>query len=254
MRLLSWNVNGFRAVQKGGFAKWFADQKADVVCLQEIKVTPEQLDPEHLNPGGYHAFWHPAEKLGYSGTATFSRKEPLDVRLGIGDPEIDSEGRLLQTEFPGFVLINGYFPNSQRDHARLPYKLRFLKKLHAHADKLRAAGKHVVICGDFNIAHQEIDLRNPKTNVNNAGFLPEERAWMSSFLNAGYVDVFRKLEPGGGHYTWWSYRPGVREKNVGWRIDYHVVNEELADRVRAAEHQPHVRGSDHCPVALKLRD
>lgn len=253
MRIASWNVNGIRACSKGGFLNWFENEGADVVCLQEIKAFPEQLTEEVRNPLKFHSFWHPAEKPGYSGVAIFSKKEPLQVIHGMGVGEIDREGRVLVAEFPDLVVINSYFPNSQRDHARLGYKLSFCSRMLEFCETYRKKGKSIVLCGDFNIAHKEIDLRNPKSNENNAGFLPEERAWMDQFVGAGYIDTFREFEKGGGHYTWWSYRPGVREKNIGWRLDYHVVNGELRDRLKNTEIRCEVRGSDHCPVILDLK-
>jgi exodeoxyribonuclease-3 len=254
MKLISWNVNGIRAAQKGGFQQWFMDQAADVVCIQESKARPEQLDESMLHPNGYHSYWHSAEKPGYSGVAIYSKREPLEVQTGIGIPEIDREGRVIIAEYPELTLINSYFPNSQRDHARLDYKLMFCAKMLEYCDSLRKKGKKVALCGDFNIAHRAIDLKNPKSNENNAGFLPEERAWMDQFTGHGYVDAFRHFNQEPGHYTWWSYRPGVREKNIGWRLDYFVVNPEWKDRLKSTEHQPHVRGSDHCPVRLVLKD
>lgn len=254
MKLLSWNVNGIRAASTKGFTQWMEAQDADIVCLQETKASPEQLDLFLLNPKGYQSHWHSAEKAGYSGVAVYTREEPLSVREGMGHKDIDSEGRVLILEFPKFHLINAYFPNSQRDHARLDYKLSFCDRMLKFCEGLRKKGKNVVICGDFNIAHKEIDLKNPKSNENNAGFLPQERAWMDEFTSRGYVDAFRRFELGGGHYTWWSYRPGVRERNIGWRLDYFCVNEEMSDRMKSASHQPHVMGSDHCPVELVLRD
>jgi exodeoxyribonuclease-3 len=254
MKLVTWNVNGVRAAQKGGFLKWFEGQNADIVCLQETKARPEQLDEELLHPLGYHSFWHSAEKPGYSGVSIFSKQEPLSVREGMGIAEIDREGRVLVAEYPRFVLINAYFPNSQREHTRLGYKLSFCDQMLAFCEKFRKAGKHVVLCGDFNIAHRPIDLRNPKSNENNAGFLPEERAWLDQFTGHGYIDTFRNFCPEPGHYTWWSYRPGVREKNIGWRLDYFFVNPEARELLRSAVHQPEVRGSDHCPVLLSLVD
>lgn len=253
MKVWSWNVNGIRAAAKNGFEKWFSDAGADVVCLQEIKATPEQLDEFLLHPKRYHSFWHPAEKLGYSGTAIYSKKEPLQVVKGLGIEEFDREGRVLAAEFDQAIVISAYFPNSQRDHARLDYKLRFCDAMLKHLQKIVKKGKHVILCGDYNIAHHEIDLRNPKSNVNNAGFLPEEREWMTKFLSAGFHDTFRHFEKGGDHYTWWSYRPGVREKNVGWRLDYHCVNDGLLDRVKESTIHAQVKGSDHCPVFLKLK-
>lgn len=254
MKLISWNVNGIRAAEKKGFLNWFKDQRADVVCVQETKAQPEQVDLFLRNPHGFHGFWHSAEKPGYSGVAVFCKQEPMRVTEGLGVPEIDSEGRVLQLDFGGFTLINAYFPNSQREHTRLPYKLAFCRAMLAHTEKLRQAGKHVVLCGDLNIAHKEIDLRNPKENRDNAGFLPDERAWLDGFEAKGYVDTFRKFEKSGGHYTWWSNRPGVRERNIGWRLDYFWVNLEFSDRIEAARHQPEVMGSDHCPVVLEVTD
>lgn len=254
MKLLSWNVNGIRAAEKNGnFSKWMRGQDPDVVCLQEIKAFPEQAGGLLLHSADYHALWNSAKKPGYSGTAVFTREEPLSVRNGIGVKEIDDEGRVLVVEFKRFTLLNCYFPNSQRDHARLGYKLSFCKELAKFTGKLKASGKSVAICGDFNIAHREIDLRNPKANVNNAGFLPEERAWMDGFLASGYVDTFRRFTPDPGHYTWWSYRPGVRERNIGWRLDYWVTDEVFADRVKTSAIQPDVWGSDHCPVEIVLK-
>jgi exodeoxyribonuclease-3 len=254
MRLISWNVNGIRAGQRGGFFDWLSGERADVVAIQETKARPDQLDEEVLHPNGFHSYWHSAQKPGYSGVALYSKKEPLRIQTGIGIPAIDNEGRVIVAEYPHFVLVNAYFPNSQREHARLGYKLEFCQAMFAFLEDLRKQGKQVVLCGDFNIAHQAIDLKNPKANEKNAGYLPEERAWMTDFLGRGYIDAFRHFEKGPGHYTWWSYRPGVREKNIGWRLDYFCVNQEHEDRLKAVEHHPHIKGSDHCPVALTLRD
>lgn len=253
MKLASWNVNGLRACAKSGFLKWFENENADLVCVQEIKALPENLDDQHRNPLKYHSFWNPAEKLGYSGTAVFSKKEPLSVQMGLGDKEFDCEGRVMILKFPKLTLINSYFPNSQRDHARLDYKLKFCKKFFKTVEDLRKKGENVVMCADWNIAHTEIDLKNPKSNHKTAGFLPEERAWMTEFIKKGYVDAFREFEPAGGHYTWWSYRPGVREKNVGWRLDYFMTNVEQKDRLKKSYHRNDVFGSDHCPVVLELK-
>lgn len=252
MRILSWNVNGIRACEKKGFGKWLESQSADVVCIQESKARPDQLGEEHLHPAGYASHWHSAEKAGYSGVAIYSKKEPTDLQMGMGIPRFDSEGRVITAEFGDLLLINAYFPNSQREHARLEYKLDFCDAIFGFCEKNRNRGKHVILTGDYNIAHKAIDLRNPKENENNAGYLPEERAWMDRFLGAGYVDTFRKFEPGPGHYTWWSYRPGVRERNIGWRIDYFTVNPEMEDRLQVSRHHAQVMGSDHCPIELKI--
>lgn len=251
--MVSWNVNGLRSVHTKGFFDFIDQAKADLICLQEIKVNPEVLKEPLIHPKGYHSFWNPAEKLGYSGVAVYSRKEPINVIKGFGHKVADTEGRVITLEFEDFALVNSYFPNSQRDHARLPFKLEFCKQMRKHLDGYRKKGKHVIVCGDFNIAHKEIDLKNPKTNLKNAGFLPEERSWMEELLTNGYVDTFREFEKEGGHYTWWSYRPGVREKNIGWRLDYFVSNEEHRDRLKAASHLCDVKGSDHCPVLLTLK-
>lgn len=253
MKLVSWNVNGIRACGKSGFLKWFEEEGADIVCVQEIKAHPDQLEDSFKNPMKYHAIWNPAQKAGYSGTAIFSKKEPTDVQIGLGDKEIDKEGRVIIAKYPKFTLINSYFPNSQRDHARLPFKLEFCKKFLKKAESLRKKGENVIMCADWNIAHQEIDLKNPKSNKKNAGFLPEERAWMDEFIKTGYVDAFRQFQSEGGHYTWWSYRPGVREKNVGWRLDYFMVNEEFKDCLKTSYHRNEIFGSDHCPVVVELK-
>lgn len=253
MKLVSWNVNGIRACQKRGFQKWFEKENADIVCLQEIKARPEQLDEDLAKPPGYFAYWNPAERPGYSGTAIFTKKEPEDILYGMGEPEFDTEGRVMILKYPDFTLINSYFPNSQREHTRLPYKLKFCQYFLETAEGLRNSGENVVMCADWNIAHTEIDLKNPKTNHDNAGFLPEERAWMTEFLGEGYIDAFRYFEPGENHYTWWSYRPGIRERNVGWRLDYFITNEEYKDRLKTSYNLTKVMGSDHCPTVVELK-
>lgn len=254
VKFLSWNVNGIRAASRYGFIDWVKAQKADVVCIQETKAMPEQLEESLRNIEGYTSYWHSAKKPGYSGVAIYSKREPKSVEMGIGIPEIDNEGRVLVADYGDVTVVNTYFPNSQREHTRLDYKLRFCKEILKFCNSLRAKGKHLVLCGDYNIAHTEIDLKNPKTNTDNAGFLPEERDWMTKFLKAGYIDSFRHFTPDPGHYTWWSYRPGVRAKNIGWRIDYHCVNQEFKDRLKRSVHQNEVKGSDHCPVLLEIRD
>ncbi|MFZ9595392.1 MAG: exodeoxyribonuclease III [Bdellovibrionia bacterium] len=254
VKLLSWNVNGIRAAQKSGLLSWMEAQDPDVLCIQEAKAFPEQLDEVLLHPPGYHSYWNPAQKPGYSGVALYSKKEPLGLTLGLGHPEIDAEGRVMTADYGSFVLMNAYFPNSQRDHARLGFKLLFCQEMLQACERLRSQGKTVIICGDFNIAHKEIDLKNPRANQNQAGFLPEERAWMDQFVGRGYVDAFRKFVSAPDHYTWWSYRPGVRDKNIGWRLDYFFINPESQDRLSHAFHQPQVRGSDHCPVGFQWKD
>ncbi len=253
MRLITWNVNGIRAAQKNGFIRWFEKEAADVVCVQETKARPEQLEDGLLHPLGYHSVWHSAEKPGYSGVAIYSKKEPLEVRYGIGVPEIDREGRVILAQYPALTVVNAYFPNSQRDHARLGYKLMFCDQMLEFLEAQRRQGRHVALCGDLNIAHTEIDLKNPKTNMDNAGFLPEERAWLGKFIQHGWIDTFRHFTRDPGHYTWWSYRPGVRQKNIGWRLDYFLMNQENQARLKAAKHHGEILVSDHCPVSLELK-
>jgi len=251
--ITSWNVNGIRAASKNGMLKWLSYESPDFLCMQEVKATIADVDDLIRTPYDYKSYWNSAEKKGYSGVATYTKHEPLDVTTGFGIKKFDIEGRVQTLKFKDFHLINAYFPNSQREHARLDYKLEFCEAMKAHCDSIVKKGGHIILCGDFNIAHREIDLANPKTNMNNAGFLPEERAWMEMFLNNGYVDAFRIFDKSPGKYTWWSYRPGVREKNIGWRIDYHAVNEKFATKVKKCFIQPDIFGSDHCPVTLQVQ-
>lgn len=253
MKLLSWNINGIRACRRHGLLDWIAHEAADVVCLQEVRAHREQVEGDLKSIPGYEAFWHPARRPGYSGVTTLTRRAPDAVQEGLGIPEIDQEGRVLTVELGDLAIVNAYFPTCQRTQARLPYKLAFCRAMLGHLSTLRDRGKSVILCGDYNIAHREIDLRNARENVNNSGFLPQERAWMDHLVAAGYVDSFRKRCPNPGHYTWWSHLPGVRSRNIGWRIDYAFTSWELDERVAQAFHQPHVRGSDHCPVGLVLR-
>jgi len=249
MKLVSWNVNGIRSVLGKGFHDFVAGAKADVICLQETKAREEQVGSTFE---GYHAFWNSAERPGYSGTAILTKTKPLDVRHGIGRDEHDREGRVITAEFADFFLVNVYVPNSGRELLRLDYRtkawgpefLRFLKDLEKT--------KPVVFCGDLNVAHKEIDLARPKANGKNAGFTPEERAGFDSLIGAGFLDTFRELEKGGGHYSWWSYMGGARAKNVGWRIDYFCISPSLRPRLKDAFIWPHVMGSDHCPVGIVL--
>ncbi|MDR1099314.1 MAG: exodeoxyribonuclease III [Treponema sp.] len=257
MRILSWNVNGIRAVEKRGFVRWLAEESPDILCLQETKAHPDQLSPELIGPQNktgavYNSYWASAEKRGYSGVAIYSRKKPLDVKpLGIA--EFDGEGRVLQAEFKDFTLISAYFPNSQDGGARLGYKLDFCAAMRELCDTLAARRRHFVLCGDYNIAHTPIDLARPKENEGNAGYLPEERAWMDAYIAAGHVDAFRHFHPGEeGHYSWWSYRAASRARNVGWRIDYHCIDRAFLPKVSSAIIRPDVEGSDHCPVQIEL--
>lgn len=253
MKLLSWNVNGIRSAARKGFLAWLHRERPDVLCLQETKARPDQLPPELATPTGYLSFWNSAERKGYSGVATFTRREPVSVRHGIGIEGFDTEGRVLLTEYEDFVLLNAYFPNGRRDLTRVGFKLEFCSALLKLCNRLRRRGKRVIVCGDFNTAHREIDLTHPRANADTSGFLPVERAWIDTFIRHGYVDVFRVFEKGPEHYTWWSWQFNARANNVGWRIDYHFVSEDVVGDVKAAYHMPHVEGSDHCPVVLELK-
>jgi len=255
LRLFSWNVNGLRACGRNGFLEWLTTERPDILGLQETRVLPEQLEEPIRNPDGYHVHFHPAEKKGYSGVGLYSRVEPKSVVLGgLDNPAFDSEGRLIIADYGDFLFYTGYFPNGGNDLSRVPYKLEFSEAVLQHAETQRRAGRGIVICGDVNTAHQEIDLANPKSNKKNTGFLPEEREWVTRLLDHGYVDIFRKRNPETtGAYTWWSNRPGVRERNVGWRIDYFIISPDLEDRVVDARIHADVMGSDHCPIELELK-
>ncbi len=254
MIVMTWNVNGLRAVLKKDFKAWLSGCGADVVMLQETKVEPEQMAEEEREFPGYEVFWNWSKaKKGYSGTATLTKVAPLSHAYGLLDPRYQGEGRVVLLEFPAFYLFNIYFPNGQMSEDRLAYKLGFYEAFLAQAQELRAK-KPIVVGGDFNTAHREIDLKNPKANEKTSGFLPVERAWLDTFTAAGYVDGFRLFEPGGGHYTWWTYRFDARAKNVGWRIDYFFVSSELVPKVKRVWHEPGVQGSDHCPVGIEIDD
>ena len=249
MRLISWNVNGLRACLGKGFADTFAQEDADAFCLQEIKMLPGQAD---FAPEGYEAYFNSAEKKGYSGTAIFTRMHPLSVRYGIGVEEHDHEGRVITLEFSKFYLVTVYTPNAQRELTRLDYRMAWED---AFADFLCGLDAHkpVVVCGDMNVAHQEIDLKNPKSNQGNAGFTPQEREKMTALLSRGFVDTFRLLHPDEkDRYSWWSYMMRARDRNIGWRIDYFLVSQRLTPNVKAADIHDQVYGSDHCPVSLEL--
>jgi len=248
MRLISWNVNGLRAVAGKGFADIFAELDADFVCLQETKLQEGQIDLEFL---GYTSYWNYADKAGYSGTAVYTRHEPLNVTRGIGVDEHDHEGRVLTLEMEDFYLVNVYVPNSQDGLRRLDYRMKWEDDFRAYVSGL-AARKGVVICGDMNVAHEEIDLKNPATNHFNAGFSDEERSKMTELLGAGFVDSWRFQHPEEVKYSWWSYRMRARERNVGWRIDYFLVSVGLRDRIASTDILNDVFGSDHCPVELVL--
>jgi len=249
IKLISWNVNGLRACLNKDFEKSFAELDADVFCLQEIKLKEGQTD---YAPDGYYCFWNYAQKPGYSGTAMFTKQKPINVTYGIGMEKHDSEGRVITAEFDGFYLITCYTPNSQNELARLGYRMEWEDDFRDYLIGLDK-NKPIVLCGDLNVAHNEIDLKNPKTNRKNAGFTDEEREKMTRLLDSGFVDTFRFLHPDTeGEYSWWSYRFKAREKNAGWRIDYFIVSERLKDAVSKAEIHQEIFGSDHCPIELVL--
>lgn len=253
MKLISWNVNGLRAVVNKGFKEFFKEIDADIFCIQEAKMQEAQLDENILEIfEGYNAYWNSAEKKGYSGTAIFTKQKPLNVTYGIGKEEHDKEGRVITLEFEKFYIVNIYTPNSKRELERLDYRQLWEDEIRAYLLKLKE-NKPVVMCGDLNVAHKEIDLKNPKTNRKNAGFTDEERAKMTELLNAGFVDTFRYKYPEvEGKYSWWSYMFHAREKNAGWRIDYFIVSENLKDKIEDAKILDDIYGSDHCPVELDL--
>lgn len=253
MRLTSWNVNGIRACLKKGLGEWLGEHRPDILCLQETKARPDQVElPEEF--GDYHPVWNPAEKPGYSGVATFSREKPKRVTLGLGLDEHDREGRVITTEFDDFILVNVYTPNSQNELRRLPYRLSWDEVFREHLISLKSGGKPVIFCGDLNVAHLWIDLARPAQNRRSAGFSDEERESFTRHLDAGFVDTFRHFHPEATDaYSWWSYRGGARDRNVGWRIDYFGVSDNATDCLGAAGILPEVKGSDHCPVTLELR-
>jgi len=252
MRLVSWNVNGIRAAARRGLIEWLTGQDADVFCLQETKAHPDQVDESLREPQSFHTFWACAERRGYSGVALFVRREPLEVTAGLGLPRFDSEGRVLSARYPQFLLFNVYFPNGKMNDERLQYKMDFYEAFLGRLVALRDRGERIVICGDYNTAHTEIDLSHPKENVKVSGFLPQEREWMDRLAGHGFIDTFRMFHADGGHYTWWDLKTRARERNIGWRLDYFFVSDNLAGAVRDAAIHPEVFGSDHCPVSLTL--
>ena len=253
VKLLCWNVNGIRAVMKRGFLDWLAREAPDILCLQETKATPTDLPEELLKPPGYHTYWNFPEKKGYAGVATFSREKPLKVQNGFGVPEFDREGRVIISEHPGFTLFNIYFPNGKQSEERLKFKLDFYDAFLDYIEPLRLKGEKLIICGDYNTAHQEIDLARPKENAKISGFLPVERAWLDKLVARGYIDTFRHFQKEPGQYTWWDVKSRARERNVGWRIDYFLVTENLKSHLVKAAIMPEVTGSDHCPIGLVVQ-
>lgn len=253
MKITTWNVNGYRAVLRKEALQWLPEVNPDVLCLQETKLQLDQISEEEANLDGYQSVWHSAERKGYSGVVTFYKKEPVDVKIGIGLEKFDAEGRVIRSHYENFYLYNIYFPNGGQDNDRVPFKLEFYKELLNICNALHKDGLNVIITGDFNTAHNEIDLKNPKSNEKNTGFLPEERAWIDKYLEHNFVDAFRELYPDREAYTWWSYRYNARKKDIGWRLDYYLVSKNLMDQVEDVIIHNEIMGSDHCPVTLVLK-
>jgi exodeoxyribonuclease-3 len=253
IKILSWNVNGIRAAYKKGILDWFKKVNPDILCLQETKAHPDQLVDELKNVKGYESYFSSAEKKGYSGVVTYTKEKPLNVKNGIGIKKFDSEGRFIITEFKELILFNIYFPNGKASKERLQYKMDFYDAFLKHCKKLLKQGKKIVVCGDVNTAHEEIDLARPKENSKTSGFLPEEREWIDNFLAAGFIDTFRMFNKEPENYTWWDMITRARERNVGWRIDYFYASENLKSNIKSASILPEVMGSDHCPIELELK-
>jgi exodeoxyribonuclease-3 len=252
MRLISWNINGIRAIAQKGFLDWLKNSDADIIALQETKARPEQIPAELYEIEGYKSYWFSAEKKGYSGVGFYSRYEPEEVEYGLGIPIFDSEGRTLILTFPEFTLYGCYFPNGQRGGERLAYKLAFYDAFLNHIEKRRKNGRQIIFCGDVNTAHKEIDLARPKENAKTSGFLPEERAWIDKLIEHGYIDTFREFCAAPQQYSWWNMRTRARDRNVGWRIDYFFINREFRRQLQNAFIWPEVQGSDHCPVGIDI--
>ena len=253
MKIISYNVNGIRAAINKEFFAWLQATDADVVCLQEIKATPDQIvDIVILEQLGYKHYWFPAEKKGYSGTAIFSKIEPNHVEYGCGIEDYDREGRIIRADFDECSVISAYFPSGSSGDIRQVFKYKFLDGIADYFTRLKIDFPKLIISGDYNICHKAIDIHNPKSNANSSGFLPEERAWMDSFIHLGFIDTFRHFNADPHNYTWWSYRAGARNKNLGWRIDYHMVSVELEKNLKRAAILPEAKHSDHCPILLEL--
>ena len=250
MKILSWNVNGIRAVAQKGFLEWLAAESPDILCLQETKATPDQLGESLTAPEGYTTYWNSPQKKGYAGVAVFTKKKPASVKTDFPPASFDTEARALILDFRDFILMNVYFPNGGMGPARLRYKLDFYDAFLEYVDSLKK--RSIVICGDFNTAHKEIDLARPKQNEIFSGFLPVEREWLDKFVSHGYADTFRRFSGEGGNYTWWDYKTASRARNVGWRIDYFFVTKKLLPRLKDAFIMPDVQGSDHCPVGIEI--
>jgi len=253
IEILCWNINGIRAAEKKGFLDWLQGVSPDILCLQETKAQLGEISQELQQPPGYYTYWDFPERKGYSGVATFTKEKPIKVENGFGIKHFDIEGRVIITQYPEFTLFNIYFPNGKMSEERLKYKMDFYDAFLDFVDPIKARGEKLIICGDFNTAHKEIDLARPKENENVSGFLPMERAWMDTFVAHGFIDTFRHFNKEPEHYTWWSLRTRARERNIGWRLDYFFVTENLLGSVTEASILSDVIGSDHCPVGIRLQ-
>ncbi len=253
LKIISWNVNGIRAVIKKGFIEWLEKENPDILCVQETKAWKEQLDDSILNIGNYQSYFAQGIKKGYSGVAIYTKQNPIQVKIGLGEEKFDNEGRTLIAEYEDFVLYNIYYPNGKRDNTRLQYKLDFYETFQKSAEQMLANGKKIIICGDVNTAHKEIDLARPKENQNVSGFLKIERDWIDRFLSAGFIDTLRMFNQNPEIYTWWDQVTRARERNVGWRIDYFFISENLKNNIKNAFTLPEIMGSDHCPVGIDIQ-
>jgi exodeoxyribonuclease III len=250
VKILSWNVNGIRACRKKGFLDFLEQSSPDILCLQETKAHPEQLDDALLSPPGYNTVWNNPDRKGYAGVSIFSKIAPKTIQKDFSDNDFDAEGRALISDYGKFILVNVYFPNGGMGEHRLKYKLDFYERFLQYLDGLK--NRNIIFCGDINTAHKEIDLARPKPNMHNTGFLPEERAWIDKVIDHGYVDVYRKFDESPDKYTWWDYKSRARERNVGWRIDYFFATREFVLQIKGAFILPEVHGSDHCPIGIEI--
>ena len=252
MKILTYNVNGIRAALRKDFALWLKDTNTDIVCLQEIKANPEQFDESIFTDLGYHCFWNPAEKKGYSGVAILTKTKPKHVEYGCGISEIDFEGRILRADFDGFSVMSAYFPSGSSGDIRQAFKMKFLSQFQNYINEVKKDFPKLIISGDYNICHRAIDIHNPQRNKNTSGFLPEEREWMNVFITSGFIDSFRHLNPEPHNYSWWSYRANARAKNLGWRIDYNIISENLLPNLSRSAILSQAVHSDHCPVLVEM--
>jgi exodeoxyribonuclease III len=252
MKIISYNVNGLRSAISKDFLNWVAATEADIICIQEIKTFPEQVDLSFLANLGYNFFWHPAQKPGYSGVAIFTKVNPVNVKIGMNNDLYDNEGRVIRADFDSFSLMNVYMPSGSSGDLRQTFKFKWLDDFYNYIEQLKNEIPNLIICGDYNICHSAIDIHNPKSNANSSGFLPEERAWIGKFIDSGFTDSFRHLNKEPHNYTWWSYRAGARKKNLGWRIDYHMVSNTISKRIIRSEILSLAMHSDHAPILLEI--